>query len=519
MAFMIIWMIAREYRDIAGAGGVKDVVRELSEAFQRAGHDVTAVLPRYGFVKPDEMGFEPYGDQLEVDMDYASEERREKAGFWRNNINGVKIILVESGRFAEKLGIYTYTEDEEKADPAHVKGEGHYDYFAMNVLLQKAALALAMSLDIHPDVFHCHDGHAALLPALMRELEGMRHYFRSSRAVVTVHNAGIGYHQEVADIPFAKAITGLPQRVIYQSLLNGIFDPFLACAPYAVMNTVSENYARELQETELDALTGWLGHALSDRGVRFLGITNGINTSDFDPRHPEKLGLPAAFDPGRGDLSGKVACKRFLCELLRGKAVKDVIIHGILECRQSRPLITAINRFTEQKGIDVLSEALVMLLEEDRDFDTVILGEGKKEIEERLTGFAVRPDFKGRIAVLIGYDQKLANIIYGAGDFFVIPSLYEPCGLTDFMAQLMGNIPIVRATGGLVKVRDGFNGFSYTENSASALLGAMKRALGVFRGPPEAVETIIENAVRNIYKNFTWDMVKNRYAELYSGQI
>ncbi|MDD3554867.1 MAG: glycogen/starch synthase, partial [Deltaproteobacteria bacterium] len=163
---MNIWMITREYRGIAGAGGVKDVVRELSEALARAGHEMTVIIPCYGFVEPDKMGFEPYGAEIEVDMDYAHEERREKVSFFKGEINGVGIVLVESGRFREKLGVYTYTEEEEKRDPSHKRGEGHYDYFAMNVLHQKAALALAVSLGLRPDVFHCHDGHTALIPAL-----------------------------------------------------------------------------------------------------------------------------------------------------------------------------------------------------------------------------------------------------------------------------------------------------------------------------------------------------------------
>lgn len=527
---MNIWMITREYRGIAGAGGVKDVVCELSEALIRAGHEITVILPGYGFVEPDKMGFEPYGAELEVDMDYAHEERREKVSFFKGEINGVRVVLVESGRFREKLGVYTYTEEEERRDPSHKRGEGHYDYFAMNVLHQKAALALAISLAIKPDVFHCHDGHASLTPALMREIEGFRHYFYSARALVTIHNAGLGYHQEVADIPFAKAITGLPWRVIYSSLLNGNLDPFLAGAVYGAINTVSENYARELRETELDALAGWLGHALMDRGIRLEGITNGINMDDFNPMRPERLGLPAAFDPGRGDLSGKIECKRLLCSLIQKNDLEGVILHGGLECRPEQPLITVISRFTEQKGIDVLASAMGVLLGEDRDFQVVILGDGKKEIEAQLAGIAERADFKGRMTVLTGYSQKLANIIYAAGDFFVIPSRYEPCGLTDFMAQLMGNLPIVRATGGLVKVIDGFNGFSYSEHSPKALRDAMKRALSVFRHSPPAplieggikggssIKQMIMDGVSNIRKNYIWDRVKDRYLRLYSGQ-
>lgn len=516
---MTIWMITREYKGIAGAGGVKDVVCELSEALARAGHDMTVIMPCYGFVEHDKLGFKPYGRELEIDMNYANEERREKVGFLKGEINGVSIVLAGSGRFREKLGVYTYTEGEERLDPSHKRGEGHYDYFAMNVLHQKAALALAVSLGLRPGVFHCHDGHTALIPALMREIEGFRHYFYGVTALVTIHNAGLGYHQEVADLPFAKAVTGLPWRVVYSSLLNGSFDPFLAGAAYGAINTVSGNYARELRETELDAMTGWLGHALMDRGIGLEGVTNGINMDDFDPRRPEKLGLPIAFDPGRGRLSGKIECKRLLCELIQKNATEGLTLHGDLAYRPGQPLITAISRFTEQKGIDVLADALAVLLEEDREFQVAILGDGKREIETQLAELAENEGLKGRIAVLTGYNQKFANLLYAAGDFFVIPSRYEPCGLTDFMAQLMGNIPIVRATGGLVKITDGFNGFSYVEHSPTALKDAIKRALYVFRNSPETVGRMIMDAVSNIRINYTWDSIKDAYLRLYSGRI
>ena len=248
-----IWMVTREYRGIAGAGGIKDVSRELAESLACAGYEVSVIMPRYGFIKPEESSFKTVGPQFEVDANYTYEERRERVGFWHQKLKGVEIILVEASRFSEKLGVYTYTETEEALDPTHKKGEGYPDYFAMNILLQKAALDYAIFTGAKPDVFHCQDGHTSVLPAMMREIEGFRHYFKSSSALLTIHNAGLGYHQDVADLLFAMAMTGLSRKTIYSAVLNGAFNPFLAGATYAPINTVSENYARELQETELDA--------------------------------------------------------------------------------------------------------------------------------------------------------------------------------------------------------------------------------------------------------------------------
>ncbi len=507
-----VYTLTREYRGLAGVGGLKDVARELSEALVRKGLEVTVFLPRYGFINAKEKGFEETGISFLVDMDYTYEERREKIFLWQQEINGVRVFLVEADRYAEKLGVYTYTEEEEKKEPWKKKGSGHFDYFAMNILLQKTALCTAIYLDEKPDIMHCHDGHTAVTPALARELMGFRHYFRQGGFLITIHNAGLGYHQEVADLPFAKANTGLPWWVINNSLLQQSFDPFICGANYALINTVSEEYARELQETDLDAHTGWLGHALKERGIKLYGITNGINPDDFDPRQPEKLGLPAGFDPSRGDLAGKAVCRAELVKRILQKDLQ-VKIYGTLRDQEGVPLLTAVSRLTEQKGIDVLATALRFLYEEGEDFLTVILGTGSPEIEERL--IALCRDFSGKMVLLLGYDPGLANLIYAAGDFFVIPSNYEPCGLTDFMAQLMGNLPIVRHTGGLVKVKDEFNGFAYKEQRPEELAKAIQRAFEVYRREPQKRLQMIRQAVEHIYENYTWDKVRERYLELY----
>ncbi len=507
-----VYMLTREYRGLAGVGGLKDVARELSEALVRRGNKITVFLPCYGFLDPYEKGFKKTGISFVVDMDYTREERRERVSLWEKEIEGVHIFLIEADRYKEKLGVYTYTQEEEEKEPWKKKGSGHFDYFAMNILLQKTALCTAIYREEKPDIIHCHDGHTAVTPALAREIMGFREYFRKTGFLITIHNAGLGYHQDVADLPFAKANTGLPWWVINNSLHLNSFNPFICGAQYAIINTVSEEYARELQETDLDAHTGWLGHALKQRGIKLYGITNGINPEDFDPRRPEKLGLPAGFDPAKGDLNGKKLCKE---ELLRrfNQLGSHIKVYGKIESLSDQPMLTAVSRLTKQKGIGVLASALRLLYQEGEKFFTVILGTGTPEIEDNL--IALTRDFPGKLVLLLGYDPGLANLIYASGDFFVIPSNYEPCGLTDFMAQLMGNLPIVRHTGGLVKVKDGFNGFVYYEQKPEELAKTIKRAFKAYRENPELIITMIKQAVKNIYENFTWDKVSERYLELY----
>ena len=527
-----VWMVSREYDSLAGAGGVKDVCRQLAETLVRhGGCRVRVILPRYGFMDAEALGFVPLElpsrkraaacrdrrrRSFAVEMNYTDRERREEVSIWERSRDGLTIFLVEAERFAEKLGVYTYTAAEEEKTPWQRQGSGHYDYFAMNILLQKAALDLMILLDEPPDAIHCQDGHAATLAAMARENSGYRHFFRETGLVVTIHNAGLGYHQEVEDLAFARAVTGLPQSVIMRGRLGRAFDPFVAAADYALINTVSEQYARELQETREDVRTGWLGHRLLQRGVRIIGITNGINPRDVDPTRPEQLGLAAPFDPLRGDLAGKRVCKQDMLDLLAQPGQVDGVEQfGTLAPDADLPLFTFIGRLTAQKGVDVLLPALAELAAEDSGFQVLALGSGDPGLEQSLAVMTARAGLAGRCCFLKGYHPGLANRIYAAGDFFLIPSQYEPCGLTDYMAQLLGNLPIVHHVGGLVKVLDGRTGFSYREHTPEALAGAMRRALALFRDDPEQVRAMQQQAVQEILDHHTWQKVMESYLALY----
>jgi starch synthase len=522
-----IWMVSREYGSIAGAGGVKDVACQLAEALARwTGRSVHVVLPSYGFVDVQNLGFQPLQDplcpdkvlRLAIDMNLPDSLVREEACFLYQKINRVHIYLVDAKRFAEKTDVYTYTEEDEKRLAWQKKAMGHHDYFAMNLLHQKAALELMISLGERPDVIHCHDGHTATLPALIRENPGYRSYFRVTGCLVTIHNAGLGYHQEVADIPYARSITGLPDHAINTSLLNGTFDPFLAAGYYAVLNTVSENYARELQETKSDALTGWLGHELKKRNILLEGVTNGIEPDSFSSAviaggDPEML-----FDPGEIEdkLSGKIRCKSALLAQLTGDGeITGVKRFGALTNNSDYPLFTFIGRLSEQKGIDLLMEVLGVLLEKELQVQMLVLGSGGNDLESRLIAQTEDERFRGRMCFLKGFSPTLANRIFAAGDFFIVPSRYEPCGLTDFIAQLFGNIPVVHHVGGLVKVKDNVTGIAYQGDLPDDLFGALLRALALYVDEPTKRKIQLQ-AVEEIAQKYTWTKVMRKYLELYS---
>lgn len=525
-----VLMVTREYDGVAGAGGVKDVCRQLSEALaEHAACDVRVLLPCYGFIDPAALGFERMQlpcreDSLkmttvfDVDMNYPHKERRESVALWMKKEQGVMIYLLDSRRFTEKQAVYTYTQAEEKEKSWQKAGTGHFDFFAMNILLQKAALDLMILLDLRPDIIHCHDGHAAVLPAMLWEKSGYRHFFCQTGTVVTIHNAGLGYHQEVEDLDFAKAVTGLPGAAIRSGLFNNAFNPFVAAAGYARINTVSENYARELQESDEDSRTGWLGHKLLKKGVELVGITNGVNPEDFNPAQGKNMGLAADFNPETGELDGKRYCKEEMLRLCRENGNWEAVTqYGSLGERPESPLFTFIGRLTAQKGVDILLQAVSLLI--TTDFQLLVLGSGESALEENLQELAEDDTFRGQICFLKGYDPALALKIYAAGDFFLIPSLYEPCGLTDYIAQLFGNLPIVHQVGGLVKVLDRETGFAYQEHTPEALAGAMSQALDLYRDAAERLVGMQRAAVENIRAYHSWQHVMEEYLSLYQKAL
>ena len=295
-----------------------------------------------------------------------------------------------------------------------------------------------------------------------------------------------------------------------KGLLNGTIDPFLLAGRYSRLVTVSEQYAKELLAENDEEMSGGLGKAIREQGINLTGITNGIDPGPWDPRSPEKAGIPFGFDPSSGNLDGKRKSRQALATRI-----------GLPADRAQRgPLYAFVGRLTGQKGIDVLFHALKALVPTGGDRWFIILGTGEKEKEAMLAWLAAEQSSRGRLVFLPRYDTALASLIYAASDFFLVPSTYEPCGLTDFIAQLMGSVPVVHHVGGLVKVRDGETGFGYGEQSPAALTAAVERTTGLFAEQPQRLETIRRTAFAEIFSLHTWDRVlADSYLPLYGSPV
>ena len=507
-----VWHVSREYAGIADAGGVKDAVQGLAAALARAGIKTSVVVPLYGYRRDAIPLPAPVCSFiLQVpDQDAGFKMRSERVSVHSMEKDSVRIYLVDSPRFLDKRDVYTYTPEDQAENPYKRKGTGHWDFHQMNLTLVKAALETAAAQGEENAVFHCHDGHAAFLPAIMREDPRYRRSFKAAGSVVTIHNAGIGYHQEIWNMEFASRVTGLPETVLSQGLLDGCVDPLLLAGRYAALTTVSEQYARELYEEKDSEVSGGFGRMLRERGVHLRGITNGVDPAPFDPRRTESSGLPFAFDPSSGDWNGKWKCRQKLFELLAPERGPD----------RTLPLFGFIGRLTPQKGIDVLSGAISALFQRDADLAFVILGQGEASAEERFKALAASRHARGRMFFIPRFDSQLAKLIYAACDFLLIPSAFEPCGLTDYYAQLMGTIPVVHRVGGLYKVRDGETGFSYDEQTSVALEAAVERCLKISREDPAFLERVRRTAFGEIFTAHTWDIVARRsYIPLYDSLV
>jgi len=508
-----VWHVCREYTGIAEAGGVKDVASGLARALVRAGIPTTAVVPLYGLLPRDYQVPDPIASfTMPIpDHDETWTIREEPVQLRPLFLDGVRILLVDSPRFAEKRGVYTYTPEDEKLNQHKRRGTGHWDFLQMNAILARSALVGSLVLNEAPSLFHCHDGHAALLPAMMREDPRLAAGFARTAAVLTIHNAGAGYHQEIWDKRFARLLTGLSMPILEQALLDGMVDPFLLAAPYALLNTVSEQYARELLEENDKERGAGLGRALRERGIPLAGITNGVDPSPYDPRCPEKTGLPFRFDPSTGDVGGRQRCRQVLAERLA--PLGQLPGPGV-------PLYAFIGRLTSQKGVDVLVAAIRLWLRQKKQAAFVVLGEGEKWAEDSMRSLASDAGSRGSVFFLPTYDPALAKLIDASSDFLLIPSIYEPCGLTDFHAQLLGCIPVVHRVGGLVKVEDGVTGFSYEEHSTAGLSGAIDRTSALFARDPELLARIRRQGFERVLSRYTWERVlESGYMPLYESAL
>jgi starch synthase len=477
-----VCMLASEAFPYAKTGGLADVLAALPEALAGFGVEVTVILPGYREARRAAGSIERIG---RVRAPISS--HLEPADVLRVSDARVPTLLLDAPRYFDRDGLY---------------GEGGGDYpdnaerFAF---FCRAALEWLHLLATPPDILHCHDWQAALAPAMVRGTAALYPELRRTRLVQTIHNLA---YQGVFPATLWHVLN-LDRRYFTEDWLelHGAINFLKGGLAFAdVLTTVSPRYAREIQTP---AFGEGLDPILHARTGRVHGILNGIDYRVWSPAVDAQL--PARFDAG--DLGGKMVCKTDLQARLG------------LRIDPGAPLFAMVSRLAWQKGIDVTLDALSPLLEQSA-VQLVVLGSGERELEQRL--FALADRIPDRVAVRTGMDEPLAHHIIAGADLFLMPSRYEPCGLSQLYSLRYGTVPVVHATGGLDDtvgdVGDPHGertGFKFSPCTPTALREAVERALAL-RHDASAWREVQENGMR---QDFSWTRSARTYRTEYAALL
>lgn len=451
-----IVIFAAEAAPFVKVGGLADVIGALPKVLERLGAGITVVLPAYKMIPKDKYGIKSAKWVAEFDVPMGSEIVRVEVAHTTLPETGIPVYFLGGGGYFSRAGIY----DDPATKEGYPDNAQRYSFFA------KAGVELLRRLGSPVDVIHCHDSQTALIPGLLQTVYRDDHSLARVGCLFTIHNAAYQglYSKEIL------AWAGIDPSNFHPS------SPFefwgkvnlmkIGIATADLINTVSETYAREIQSDP--AYGCGLEGIIKSRSRDLYGILNGI---DYDVWSPETDPLiPAHYSAA--SLAGKAACK---ANLLRTMKLPNP--------ESRKPLIGIVSRLAEQKGLDLIGEAIDQIM--SLDVRMVVLGTGQPEYHALLREIAVR--YPETFAVKLGFDNRLAHQIEAGADMFLMPSKYEPCGLNQLYSLRYGAVPVVRATGGLadtIKDSDASlesgTGFVFKNYYAADMLAAIERALSAF---------------------------------------
>lgn len=507
---MKIWEVSREYAGIAEAGGVKNVVCSLSEGLRRQGLEISVFLPFYGCTVYSSIENFQTLNGKSVSINVSGQDY--SVSFATGSVDGIHFIFIVSPIFETKLGVYTYTELEERKDPSHRHGEGHVDAPVMEMLFQKAVLEYGLLYPEEiPEVIHCHDATCAFLPSFARELPSYQEAFKDTRFMTTIHNAGPYYHHEITDLQRAKNLTGLPEEVLIKGSWNGSVEPYFLSGFYSLLTTVSPWYAEELMDPSSDNTAG-LSEAFSSSGMKVYGITNGIDLNRYNPEDIRVSGLSFPYSPLKGDFDGKETIQRELVNMYKKSNDRSVDTPGIPPDITPHGYITHGSvffsfhgRLAYQKGVDIIINAIPAVLEAFPSARFIVGGQGSSDIENAL--IKSTEQFPGKVLYLKGYEKSTARQIVAASDFLILPSHFEPCGLEDLIGSIYGTIPVAHETGGLKKIIDGKTGFLFSENTPEVLSELLVRLAGQYVENNQSFKEIRIKGARMVHEQYNWNSI------------
>lgn len=477
-----IAMIASECVPYAKTGGLADVAGALPKVLRALGHEVIVVMPKYSSIDEKKFGLRPFLSPMGVWMG----NTQEWCGVYTASNDGVPIYFVDFRRYFERPGLYHDAQYNDYLDNPFRFG-----------FLTRAALQLCVDLNFKPDIVHVHDWHTALAPAYLKIWHWNDPILGGAASVLTIHNVAYQGNYDTGCYDYLGLQWSNFTADKFED--HGRINFLKGGIQYAdVVNTVSPTYA---QETRSPALSYGMAPFLNGRGDNYVGILNGVDYTEWNPA-VDKL-IPARFWPH--DLSGKAACK---AELQRQLG---------LEVNSHIPIVGVVSRLAAQKGLDLLAQAIEDIVA-SMEVQFAILGSGDPGLETFFRAAAAR--HPGRIGAYIGYSNPVAHLIEAGADFFIMPSLFEPCGLNQIYSLKYGTLPIVRATGGLDDTVEQYDeasgngtGFKFVEPSARSIFDTVGWAVSTYYDRKQHLNQMIQKAMQ---QDYSWEKSAHAYEELYA---
>lgn len=480
-----ILFVASECTPYAKTGGLGDVVAGLSKTLRRMGHDARVVLPLYASIDRAKFGI-----QFESPCCVHRGNKEEQwIGLHTATLeNRVPVWFVDCDRFFGRPGIYH--------DSSGEYGDNAFRF----ALLSRAAMQICKDQSFIPDVMHVHDWPTALVAVFLKTADRILSPLSNTASVLTIHNVGYQGHCHVSAFPYIGVGWEHYTPDIFED--HGKINLLKAGIHFAdALTTVSPTHAREI----LDPVGGMgLAPYLNNRRDDLFGILNGADYEQWNPE-TDKL-IPARFSAN--DLTGKTICKSSLQQRFN------------LEQRAEWPLFGIVSRFAQQKGFDLLANALPRALS-SMYFQLVVLGTGDHHTEDFFRW--LQAAYPGRVGAHIGFSNELSHLIEAGSDFFLMPSLYEPCGLNQMYSMKYGTLPVVRATGGLDDTVQNYNertgegtGFKFVAPTDSALYDTIGWAVSTWFDRPHHIAQLRRQAMA---QEFSWKMSAQKYVEVYQHAL
>ena len=475
---MQIVFASAECAPFVKTGGLGDVAGSLPAALVRAGAEVIVMVPKYATIKDE------YKAQMEHFSDFyvSLVWRNEYCGLEKLEHDGVTYMFVDNERYFARDYPYGFFDDGER-----------FAFFSKAITESLQHLPA----DFECDILHCNDWQTALAPVFLREFyQGLPLYDRV-KTVFSIHN--VAFQGQFSDTVMEDilGVAHIPAAATQLRCDACSINYMLGALHYAdAITTVSPTYASEIQTPEFgEGLDG----VLRERSYALQGILNGIDVAAFDPATDKRIAANYTVD----DRSGKAVCKAKLQEELG------------LEVRDDRPLMVMVTRLTRQKGMDLVMYALDRIL--SGGVQVAVLGTGDRDYEDGLRYF--QDKYPGTMAARIEFDPALSQRMYAAADMFLMPSKFEPCGLSQIIAMRYGTLPIVRETGGLKDTVIPYNeftgegtGFSFTNFNGDEMGDAVFRAARLFWDNREAWNQLVTQAMS---QDFSWTRSADKYLDLY----